>query len=460
MTKIRTILKSTKDANDKYPVLLCVSDRGKRAYFSTGFSVSDKSFETSKEGGRFSHGRGVKTFTVERREDDGSTRLYTNKEANDKLAALEAKAKEILGKYNEQHISWGFDQFRNDFTNAPRREYFLSFAEDIIEKEYQARGRYKSAEIARGAIQALKTYDPKVATRSFQDINLRYLNGFMDFFRKRGNSETTLKIRLGEIRRIFNLAIREKIINPELYPFSSGKEDGKVRIPKTKPSKTDQYLTIESMQKLARTPLSNHVMERALHLFLFSYYCRGMNWKDMALLTRGNFYKTTATDVSKKTSRQVTMMQYKRSKTKGEFDIQVTKPIQRELDWFKENTTTFGDYVLPIIRVNVLPEKLDDYLLQVRKRCNRTLRKIAEILELPEGQRDITIYTARHSFAMTMLDEGKPVEIISQALGHQSVETTKHYLATFSTTTMAEETYIDLMEDKKPKKTRTKKPKA
>ena len=46
--------------------------------------------------------------------------------------------------------------------------------------------------------------------------------------------------------------------------------------------------------------------------------------------------------------------------------------------------------------------------------------------------------------AMTMQDKGKPVEIISQALGHQSVETTKHYLAKFSTTRMAEETDIDL----------------
>lgn len=54
------------------------------------------------------------------------------------------------------------------------------------------------------------------------------------------------------------------------------------------------------------------------------------------------------------------------------------------------------------------------------------------------------VYTARHSFAMTMQNLDKPVEIISQALGHQSVETTKHYLAKFSSTKMAKETDIDL----------------
>jgi integrase len=72
------------------------------------------------------------------------------------------------------------------------------------------------------------------------------------------------------------------------------------------------------------------------------------------------------------------------------------------------------------------------------------LKKLAAVLELPESQQDLTIYTARHSFAMAMQNQDKPVEIISQALGHQSVETTKHYLEKFSTTRMAKETDIDL----------------
>ena len=91
-------------------------------------------------------------------------------------------------------------------------------------------------------------------------------------------------------------------------------------------------------------------------------------------------------------------------------------------------------------------DKLDEYLKQSRRRFNRNLKLLAKELGLPESQQDISIYTARHSFAMTLQNKGKSVEIISQALGHQSVETTKHYLAKFSTTKMAEETDIDLSE--------------
>ena len=169
-----------------------------------------------------------------------------------------------------------------------------------------------------------------------------------------------------------------------------------------------------------------------------------MNWKDMALLTTDSFYKITVTDIATKESRQVMMMQYLRSKTKGEYDIQITANIQRELDWFKENTKLFKNYVIPIISIDEAPDKLDDYLEQIRKRANRSLKTIAKMLELPDSQQKISFYSARHSFAMTMQNQGKPVEIISQALGHQSVETTKHYLAKFSTTEMAEQTDIDL----------------
>ena len=289
-------------------------------------------------------------------------------------------------------------------------------------------------------------YDKDFGKKAFQDINVKYLNGYIVHSEKKGNSSSTISIRLREIRRIFNIAIRDKVITSQLYPFSSGKEDGKVKIPKTELSKTDQYLPLESMKLLVGTPSENPRLERTRHLFLFSYYSRGINWKDMALLTSNSFYKVTVTDETTKKSKEVTVMQYHRSKTRGEFDIQVNQSIQRELDWFKNNTPLFKDYALPIISLEVAPEKLDEYLMQVRKRFNRSLKALAKELGLPESQQNISIYTARHSFAMTLQNKGKSVEIISQALGHQSVETTKHYLAKFSTTRMAEETDIDLSE--------------
>lgn len=449
MAAIRFILRKDKtNTKGEHPIVLRLADsNNRRAHFVTGFYTTEQYFDTSKDGGRFFQGRGVKSFNVERKEEDGRTKTYTNKEANDFLAAMEERAGKIIKKYTEDHTNWGFEQFRADFVNAPIRNLFYSFAKSMIEKEYRSREQYGKARIAEAALKSLQDYDPQLEKKCFQDITITYLNDYVAHCKKKKQADGTISIRLREIRRIFNVAIRDKVIDANLYPFSSGKEDGKVRIPKTELNKTDQYLPIESMKKIAQKSFEDPVMERAKHLFLFSYFCRGINWRDMALLTKDNLYQVTVTDTSTKKSRQVTMMKYKRAKTKGEFDIQVTDNIQRELDWFHENTPLFNDYLLPIISVETTPEKRDGDIHQKRKRFNRTLKSIAKEVGLPKSQQDISIYTARHSFAMALQDRGKSMEIISQALGHQSVETTKHYLAKFSTTKMAEETDINLLDD-------------
>lgn len=446
MATVSTILKKNK-SNDKgeHPIYLRLADSGdKKTYFFTGFYGTEKSFDT--KAGRYNQGKGIKAFDVERKEDGGAIKIYKNDAANNKLADLENRANAILQGYAASHINWGFEQFRDDFLNKPKRSLFLDYARDVIEREYRSLGHYKKADIAEETFQSFIIYDKAFGKKTFQDINIKYLSGYIAHSEKKGNSAGTISIRLREIRRIFNMAIRDKMITQDLYPFSSGKEDGKIKIPKTGLSKTDQYLPIESMRIMAQKPSTDPILERTRHLFLFSYFCRGINWKDMALLTKGNLYTATVTDTTTKESRQVTMMQYKRAKTRGEFDIQVNPSIQAELNWFKENTPLFANYLLPIISIEVSSDKLDDYLKQIRKRFNRSLKKLAKELGLPESQQNISIYTARHSFAMTLQNKGKSVEIISQALGHQSVETTKHYLAKFSTTKMAEETDIDLSE--------------
>lgn len=440
MTKIRTILKSAKRSDGKQQVLLLLSDRGERSYFTTGFFAAPNEFDEGKDAGRFIQGRGVRSFNIERKEEDGSTKSYTNKEANDKLAELESRAADIIAGYNREHINWSMDQFRSDYVNAPKRKYFLDFAEDIVEKEYRQRGQYSTADTVKYTLISMKRFDSSLPTRMFQDITPRYLSDYEAFSRKEGAEPGTMSIRARVIKRIFNIAIRERVITNDLYPFSRGAEDGKYHVPQTKLTKTNQFLPMDSLKKLAKTSFKSKQKERDKHLFLFSFYCNGINWKDMAQLTTRNIQLTTSEDGD-----EITVLRYQRSKTQGLFEIQVTDVIQAELDWFKNNTRLFRDYLLPIITSKVEPEKHDAYVAQKRKRFNAMLKKMALELNLPESQLNLTSYHARHSFAMALQRKGTSVDYISQSLGHQSVKTTKHYLARFSTTKMAEETYINLL---------------
>lgn len=446
MATIRTILKKDSPSkNGKYPVYLRISDRGKRLHFATGFEASEKEFVEGKDEGRYNQGRGVPKFIVFRKEN-GRTVEYENKEANAILTEMESRIQSLIDGYEEDEVLWTMSQLKDDFQNKAKRALFYQYALDVIETQYISKDAFQRALIVKQALDSFKKYDTRFETREFQDISPKYIQGYINYWIKSGNTSSTIGIRLREIRRIFNLAIRDGLTSTDYYPFSKGKGDGRIRIPKTEIRKADNYLTLESMKAIASGKLKKKILDKTRHLFLFSYYCRGINWKDMAQLTKDSFFKVTVTDVTTKESQEVTVMQYHRSKTKGEFDIQVTPNIQGELDWFRNNTRLYGDYVLPIILEEVEPGNLDTYLKQSRKRFNRNLKVLAKELGLPESQQDISIYTARHSFAMTLQNKGKSVEIISQALGHQSVETTKHYLAKFSTTRMAEETDIDLSE--------------
>lgn len=441
MATISIILKKSKtNSEGEHPIILRLADSGnKRVYFSTGFNGTDKNFDTV--GGRFFQGKGVRSFNVKRKEDGGGIKVYTNKEANDKLAEIENRARSILREYNEEHVDWSIEQFKDAFVNKPKRQFFLAYMEDCVEKEYRDRGQYSTADTVKYTIKALKRYDKNLAKKTFQEITTKYLADFESFCRKEGALTATISIRDRVIKRVFNIAIRDKVITPDIYPFSSGSDDGKYKIPQPKLTKTNEFLPTESLKKLANTTFEDFKMERDRHLFLFSFYCMGINWKDMALLEKSNFIRTTTVD-----GKEVLVMRYRRSKTQGEFEILVVPNIQKELDWFRDNTPLFKNYVLPIISVEVAPDKLPAYIAQKRKRFNRKLKEIAKALDLPESQLNVTSYHARHSFAMALQEKGRSVEIISQALGHQSVETTKHYLAKFSTTTMAEQTDIDLSE--------------
>lgn len=78
MATISIILKKSKtNSKGEHPVVLRLADNtNKRAYFSTGFSSTEKQFDTSC--GRFVQGRGHGSFNVQRKEEGGGD--YNGKE--------------------------------------------------------------------------------------------------------------------------------------------------------------------------------------------------------------------------------------------------------------------------------------------------------------------------------------------------------------------------------------------
>lgn len=476
---------SVEDRNGKtvnewlHPVYMRIADRNnKRLHLSTGFIARPDDFDDGKNVGRYRQGSGVKSFQVIRIVN-GQTEIMTNKVANIELSTIENKANEIIKGYEGKGVNWTLELFKKDYAKNPGRTIFAEYATERI-KELRDSGKPQTAKVLIDALSSFRAFDPKFDKKYIQDLTTDYLGRYITHCEKRGHNPNTISIRLRQIRRVFNIAIDEGLIDRTSYPFTAKG----VSIPESTNSKTECFLPSESLRKIANTQFENPTWERTKHLFLFSYYCRGINWKDMAKLRKSNI--TTATD--NKTGEPCRVISYVRTKTKdtkkkqSELVIKITDPIQRELDWFRDNTALFQNYLLPIITADTTiseedykaiknsnssrkfrPETvkaiqtaelsldalnddiLNEYTNKKRTRFNKELKEIAKAIELPEGQQDLTIYVARHSFAMMMYNEkGLSIDRVSEALGHESTKTTRAYLAKFSINEMAEDTFIDL----------------
>lgn len=153
-------------------------------------------------------------------------------------------------------------------------------------------------------------------------------------------------------------------------------------------------------------------MDYARNIFMFSFYTRGMSFIDMAFL--------------KKKDLQNGVLSYRRHKTNQQLFIKWEKPMQELIDKFDTSGTP---YLLPIIK-NCDNDARKQYKSDAH-RVNQSLKKIGKMLGLAIS---LTSYVARHSWASIAKSKNIPIATISEAMGHDSENTTRIYLASLDTT--------------------------
>ena len=152
-------------------------------------------------------------------------------------------------------------------------------------------------------------------------------------------------------------------------------------------------------------------MDYARDLFMFSFYTRGMSFVDMAYL--------------KKKDLQNGILSYRRHKTNQQLFIKWEKPMQDIIDKYDAQDSP---YLLPIIR-NISEDARKQYK-NAEHRVNAKLKKIGVLLGLGVP---LTTYVARHGWASIAKSKNIPISTISEAMGHDSENTTRIYLASLDT---------------------------
>jgi integrase/recombinase XerD len=345
----------------------------------------------------------------------GRSRLI--KESIEKFKSKALEAAELITKGGRP---FSHERFENELFATPITTSFLDSFNKYLDNLLNE-GRIGTYRSYRNAYDALVLYLNKKGIKkgefSAYDLTFECLKDIEKFLlQKRGR--ITLGIYARTFRTIYNYCASQDYQLKELYPFGRG--PGKYKIQSSrKSSKRGDAMTSDELKKFILTdPDPQTPQYKAKLIWLFSFYCQGMNFRDVCLLKYSNFKGQS--------------LQYIREKTKRSeqevIEIAISDPIRDIIAKIGNPDKSLDAYVFGLLPVDVLdPIQLEPLILQANKTTNKWLKRLCQAHGLPP----ITTYWSRHTYASLLKFSGVSVDLIRELLGHSDVRTTEHYLKKF-----------------------------
>ena len=385
-------LDTRRQKNDgSFPVKLRVTFQRKQQYYPTGINLNESQWE--------------KVGKPKPRED------YI-RDTKRLLESFSNRAEKVIGELP----LFTFEEFETRYIGtdtAQSDNVFIGFDRHI--EQLKREGRAGTADSYKYAAGAIRTFHQRKTPLTYQDIDPKWLKGFEQWMLGRGKTVTSVGIYLRSLRTIYNQAVEDGVVDRAIYPFTKRR----YQIPTG--SNTKKALTLADIEKIYNYPaLSGSAEERARDLWLFSYLCNGMNPKDIARLT----YQQVGED-------QIRFVRAKTERTKRDvkaITVAVTDDIRRIIAKWGQQPIAPNRYVFAVLEPGMSAEREMAVVRQFSKTINKYIGRISLALGL---DKDVTTYTARHSFSTVLKRSGAPIEFISESLGHQDIRTTESYLDSF-----------------------------
>jgi len=398
--RYKIILYPKKLKDKTHPIYLRVTKDGKRKYFTTELSAISDDWNSD----------------AERFEDE--VKYQTE---NDKLLEVRAKANKIIrnlkDETEENEIDYTLDDFETRYTVKRSSSMALAAFEDHI-TDLRDKKQYGNATAYERCLDMLQKCDNKFKYKKLQAINYKFVIDFDKWLIRRGNNANTRKYYLKTLRALLNVKkINDKTLEA-VYPFT------KFKVSKLKNPTDSRALPLVYLNSLKEARYIG-AKEDARQLWMFSYYCRGMSFVDMAYLEQSNIEVRDNGEYIK----------YLRKKTiltnTGEDPyilIIIDDNIRQILEYFRTRPL-IGDYLTPIISKDLDGETLYSHYRNRYKKMMLWLSRIKDDLEFEHVK--LTYHMARHTSAVVLKRAGKAIGIISKGLGHSDLKTTEIYLDSF-----------------------------
>jgi len=249
----------------------------------------------------------------------------------------------------------------------------------------------------------------------FSDVTPDWLHKYEDHLLKEKKSYTTISMYMRALRSVINDAIADGIISQAQYPFES-KKNGKYKIPEAEGRKL--ALTLPQINQVFDYPMAPDD-EKWRALWVFSFYCNGINMADLLRLKFKNIDNDEIAWYRQKT--------IKMEKKKKKIRAIIGEEMQEIIDKFGNKNHTPETYIFPYLTPGMKPTDERDRIKNITRAINGKMGKIGKAF----GIEGLSTYSARHSYATLSKNGGVNLAAISESMGHSNIQTTEAYFAAF-----------------------------
>lgn len=310
----------------------------------------------------------------------------------------------IIERFESQSRNYSSDDVVEEFRRTGRENTFFIFMENAIERlrQLEHSGTAKNYSAALGSFKRF---------RNNEDIRMGAIDyilmeDYQTYLASLGVVPNSISFYMRILRAVYNRAVEQELTidrNPFRTVFTGVEKTRK------------RAISISDIKRIRDLDLSlKPNLEFARNLFLFLFLCRGMSFIDAAFLKKSDIRNGVLT--------------YRRHKTGQSLHIKVIRQIEEIINRYSNKNSP---YLLPVITRPGEDERRQ-YESALR-RVNKSLKTITGMIRLPVT---LTTYVSRHAWATIAKSKNIPVNVISDALGHDSIATTQIYLASIDTSTI------------------------
>ncbi|NDP21392.1 MAG: site-specific integrase [Paludibacter sp.] len=391
MSSNRFSLRKKPNKNGQYSIILLLVKNRKNTSITTAYSCNfeDWSFETNML-----------------KANKKGQELKKVIEINNFISKINLKIEEYIRQNRNLELDFSLEDLKDAIKTNDKKvnsNDYYNFHQEIID-EFTTSNKTSSAKINKETLSSIKKFHSKENLK-FSELNYEFIVKYDSFLRSRGGTDSGIGIKMRTIRAVFNKAIDRKHIPKHLYPFELYK------ISALKKEAKREYLTADELKALEIKDLSNNKKHQfAKDMYLFSYYCRGMNFIDIMKLSSSNLFEGK--------------ISYLRNKTGASLEFEIPKPAIKTLEFY--NKQSCNKYLFPLL----LSENMTNQQIENRghKKLGEINSALKEMMEDLKINKRITFYTARHTFATLLKFKNISIDLIGQSLGHSDVKSTQAYL--------------------------------